>query len=1492
MALQFPKVQTRLAEKAIEAIRGHIDGDITFDRISIRPFDAVVLNNVTITDDAPYHNDTIQGGRIIDTLFHAERVSATFNLKSVFHKRGLHFGTARVRNGFLYLVSGPLDEPSSKLNLTRIFRLKSSDDKPVNDNPIFDISKVEIEDFRFRLVNYSDSLEKISGAVDWNDMDVMISRLKGHRLKMRGPVMEGVCDELSFQEKSGYKVLDITGSAKVGNGRTIVRNVHINDAWSVIDAPSIIFTYDDTDSWSDFINAVRMDIKVNTSTVDLKSIGFFAPDLKKMSMLAEISAQYEGYVNDFSVKNVRLRTLDSSVSGKLEGRITGLPDSQGMITSVSLEDFKFTSKGLEQLLHGCIPGTRIPIGNYAPDDVFRFNGKISGPLNRLSVKCDASSASGSFAAMLDIRNLIDTKRELLIGGDLSTSSLDIGKILNIKELGPCTMHTYMNAVLGKTSQSLKIDSLIVDKFNALGYEYKNIAAAGIYANEAFDGKIVCSDPNLNFIFQGIFTPSASTKNAIYQFYANLGYADLHALNIDKREISRLSLQTSANFKMIDKKDILGNIDIRNLVLEDAHGTHNIGSVSISSHVNNDVNRIRLNSSFADGSYVGTGFFDSFLKDLKAVTTAREMPAMDRNDTARISGNNYRIALNLHDTKDILAFVVPGLYIADSTAINLDIDASGLMKGMVKSHRIAFMDKYIKGLGLNMTNANNELSCELLSDEIKIAPLSIKNSRLLMYANDNNIGAGLSYDNETEKSNSGEIYMRGELLRDDKDSLALKAEMLPSNIYLNSEGWSIGNSEIYLNRLGVKVNDLIIKNAQQSIKLYGGYSKHVADAMNLELDKFDISMLNTFMKDNYDLRGQLSGSAVLASPPGKEIGLQMDFRCDSTYFAGERAGALDVKCLGDDAGKAFNIALVNNIDGKKSIEGNARFIPKMKTLDGHLNLDSLNIGYAAPILADVFNVMQGHISGDISFTGPVDKLNIESDGLNIHNARLGVDFTKVIYNVDGKADIDSKGVYFENIGITDRFGARGSVNGSINWKHFADMRLDTHISCNEMEVLNIAEGRNPDFYGNIFATGTVNITGPTKAILIDVNANTAKSGNFNIPMTGEAAVKASNLLTFKTNNNPIAEDPYEELMSRFRKTADNEGNLGVRIHLNVNPDTEVLVEVDKETGNVLSGRGNGIIDIDVEPANDIFTLNGDYNITSGNYHFDALGIVRRDLMIQDGSTVKFNGDIMGSELDIKALYKTKTRIGTLIADTTSTTRRNVECILSIKDKLSSPRIGFGIEIPDLDPSTKAMVENALSTEDKVQKQFLSLLVSNNFLPDERSGIVNNTRVLNTTVAEIMSNQLNNILQTLNIPVDLGLDYQNSHGSDIFDVALSTALFDNRVIVNGTIGNRQYKTTNTNNEIVGDLDIEIKLDKPGSLRLNLFSHSADQYTSYLDNSQRNGVGLTYQREFNSFREFFRKLFTGKKKRKAEDAASELARQNEDKVKISIKEKKNGK
>ncbi len=196
--------------------------------------------------------------------------------------------------------------------------------------------------------------------------------------------------------------------------------------------------------------------------------------------------------------------------------------------------------------------------------------------------------------------------------------------------------------LGHGKTSLSIDSLSVDKLSVLGYDYTNIIAAGTYTDNAFDGRIVCGDPNLNFLFQGLFTLSDKTNNGLYKFYASIGYADLHALKLDKRENSKISGRINANYVNISRGDLIGDLDVLGLTLENDNGWHEIGDICVKSHSNNNVNRVNVTSTFLNGNYIGSKPFTSLIKDAQTLTVHRELPALYKGWTAEWKGDEYEL----------------------------------------------------------------------------------------------------------------------------------------------------------------------------------------------------------------------------------------------------------------------------------------------------------------------------------------------------------------------------------------------------------------------------------------------------------------------------------------------------------------------------------------------------------------------------------------------------------------------------------------------------------------------------------------------------------------------------------------------------------------------------------------------------------------------------------------------------------------------------------
>ncbi len=1493
LVIQLPGVQTFITGKVVRALDGKLDADIRFERIHLRPFRTLVIKNIEIIDRNPARDAADPNAETVDTFFRAEYIAARFSLDGLIRQQGIHLSEVMVSNAQMNLVledkEDEGDGDTSTDNLSRIFRLKKTGKK--SEKEIFHINDVRIEDMGFSMKNYGSDKIPYHGGINWGDLDVRDINLSAGGLMFKAGIMSGEAESLSFREKSGYIMERMSGSAKVGRGKTIVNDLKIKDPWSYMHLPLYMMSYSNIEAFQDFISQVRIDAEIAPSRLDFKTLTYFAPQLEGNALKAGVSGKASGYVDDFEMMNIRVASEAGGFSGTVNGRMTGIPDIENTTLEAKVNKFNITADGLGRFLSEWMHEGELDLSGYAKGYTFMVDANVSGLLNAMAINADIDSFIGGINADVTIRNAVaEDDSPINIAGTASTRNLDLGKVISNDLLGPITMRTGIDASLGEKSR-VRIDSLFIDRLNFNRYDYTGLMASGALSDNMFNGTIIANDPNLNLWLQGGFALSAKTRNSVYKFYANVADANLNAMNFDKRGKSRLRFETTANFTSTRGGNILGNIDIVNLILENRSGRKDIGNINLTSHSNDDVYKIRLKSRFADGSYTGTAPITSFVRDIRDVTLKKDAPAMFRDSTLTWNGNSYTFDFNTHDSGDLMAFIMPGAYIESNSRINVSISSNGRLTAWMNSKRLALGDNYIKGVMFQADNYDGvtedhegHFIGELHADEFKFAGISLANNSLKLLADNNHLGASYSFDNQSEQENRGEIVLNADLSRED-NLLNIMLDILPSAVHLNSREWKIQPSAISLKGSDLSVDSFEIISGEQRIYAHGSTSMAGKDTLTLSMDRFDISILNPLMGEGLGLRGAATGNVMVTSPMTSR-GLLADMIVDSTFLANEPLGTVRIGSAWNEDFERFDIMLRNELNGKRNIDAVAKLTPKSRMLDGTVSLDRLPIKYAEPFLTDVFSEMGGYISGTISAEGPVSMPDISSSGTRLEEAALKVAFTNVPYFAEGGFRLDDSGVHFDDIRIRDRYNGTGTVTGSINWDRFRDFTFDTRIKVNSIEGINLTRAMSEDFYGNVFGTGNVSITGPINSLVLSVDAATAKTGQLHIPMSGSATSGGTtNLLRFKELPKETFIDPYEAMIADRKKEENSRSDFFVKLRVDASPNVEAFVEIDESTGNVLSGRGNGLIELEI--GEDLFNINGDYTITSGKYNFSALGLVNREFDIQNGSSINFSGDIMASTLNIDAVYETKTSLATLLSDDKSVTnRRSVECIIKITDRLSNPRLAFDIEVPDLNPMVKSRVESALSTEDKVQKQFLSLLLSNSFLPDEQSGIVNNTSMLYSNVTEAMANQLSNILHKLDIPLDLGLKYQpTEQGTDLFDVAVSTQLFNNRVVVNGNIGNKEYTSGGTQNDVVGDLDIEIKLNRSGAFRLNIFSHSADLYSNYLDNTQRNGVGLMYQTEFNNMGQFIRNMFSGKEKREAAKLAEQQNVLEGEKVELKI-------
>ena len=1083
---------------------------------------------------------------------------------------------------------------------------------------------------------------------------------------------------------------------------------------------------------------------------------------------------------------------------------------------------------------------------------------------------------------------MDDSKGTELTGNAATHNLGAGSIINRDFIGKVTANAAFNALLDNGNTSVRVDSLTIDRLGLLGYDYTGINAVGTYSDNAFNGKISCADPNLSFIFQGIFNLSPKTNNALYKFYADVAYADLEALKLDTRGgASKVSAELSANLMKIPRGDLLGDFNIYGLTLENDMGVKQIGDIYAGSHTSGGVSRAQIRSGFLDAGYVGNRSILDFLNDIQTVTTRRELPALysRKNKDTGDAGADYDISVNFHDSRDLLSFFKPGIYIADSTRIDLRMKG-GILNGTVHSPRLAYMTNYLRGLDINIDNMGGSANATLLTEELKMGQAGFTNSALTAFAQNNDFFLSFHYDNIAGIDNVGEIYLGGSIERDASDTLIVHAKPLSSYVRFEDSQWDLAESDVRYRSGEARFDNFLIYNGDQSISINGGVSITKKDTLTLDINKVDLDIINHFTAKNYGIKGLTSGHALLSSPLKGDVMGMINLACDSLAVGGVDAGMIRMALAWDKAADKVSAFIRDNANGEDALNIKGSYGLSGKDVNISAAAKNLKLALLSPLLPDAITGLGGSLNGEFNAAGTLDSLALSSKDARIEDGRLKVAYTGVTYKLGGPFHIDSEGLTFDDFSISDQEGGYGRLNGGLKFASLQNFAIGARLDLSNLMIFGNKSG---DVYGNLFASGDIRLEGPPDDIFVDANVYTNKAGTIHVALGSSSSATVGDLLTF-TDHTQMRIDPYEEMLldilqqEATRKKA-SASNFTAHARIVATPDLEAIVELDNGGDNFLTARGAGIFNVEVNPARRLFDVSGDYNISSGKYHFALPGIVSKNFNINNGSSIKFGGDVMNSELDIDATYSLRTSINRLMADTSSVaTRRMVNCGISISDKLSSPKVGFTIDIPDLDPATKSEVESALNTEDKLQKQFLALLITGSFLESEQSGIVNNTNLVFSNVTEMMSRQLSNLLNRMDIPVDLGVGYQqNSSGTDLYDVSVSTELFDNRVEVRGSFGNRQYSTsTNPNGDMVGDLDIDVKLDRPGELRLNLFSHSADEYTSYLDYSQRNGVGITYQKEFNKWGDFWKGLFRSRKKRQQMNREANL---NEAKRTITI-------
>lgn len=1461
--LQNPGIQTWLSGKVVEKVFSRIDGDVCYEKIHIKPFNTILIRNLAIKDKHPYIPPTEVLEKLesydgpLDTLFAAEYVIVRFSIWDLLRRNNkrLAIEKAQVKNGVFNLVI-----EDGRTSLERMLKLpKDRAQSYIIDTtaaalPIH-IENVELDNVDYVMLNFKRQAPhfKMPGSIDWTNVHCIGVRARGKDLNIHHGVISGDLKSCSFREKCGINVSQVAAHFSIREGFVNIEDISFCDQYSQTHIPFFQMIYDGAASFTDYVHKVRMYAKLEDTVIDSRTLDFFADITGSEGLKAKLNGYFDGTVSDFQLKDMNVSLLEDSFSAHLNARATGLPFVERTRFHLDIAHLKARDTGLEKVIRVFgrqdidLPGALI----------HHMDARLYGNPNNIHIQTQMQSNLGNVSLDGDVAQLVEAGKDGLISLRVQADGVRIDRLSGSDQLGTMDMMASLEVSLDKNdalNSQVAIDSIVVDKVGLLGYDYGAIDIRGQIQNKDFEGSAIIQDENLKFYFNGLATLLADESGARYHFRSGISYADLEALGLDSRGRSRMHLDIRTDVDISPNREMMGQMNIEDIHLENEVADYDLGSIQARAFMDNGLARIQVGSEMLEANFTGSRSILHFL----GVSLGQILHKDDRP----WDGSRYEISLQCRDTEKILAWALPGMSISNGSNIQVQVDKQGDMTGEVAWKHLMIDDVDIADAAIQIDNRDQRINARLGCREIDLGQFKV-----------DDIDLGVWTD-----------------LRDEEQ---VRAGFAASQFTVGKKLWALSPSNLTISKeSGIHIEDFDLRHQEESISIYGKIAApDMSDSLYVDMNQFDLGLISGFMSSDIPaFDGSISGYALLGRRNG-HYGADASITCDNGIFDNHKIGPIFINSQWEEEASFYLLTVTNSYSSKYSFNLECNYFPYTNKYNLNCDFNKFDMGTFHFFVKDIFNKVEGKLSGLVSLNGSLDNskdLTISSSDLELTNALLGIDYTKVAYHVNSRLKVDNKGLQFIDATLKDKDGAKGKLNGSILFNDFKQLSADLHIAVDKMELLDIKEKDKDQysFYGHIFGSGSLDITGPFNAITLDIRANTTGiASDFNLTLEGSSQNAGSSLLKFKEPE-PVG----KKLAVRRKVQPQPQGDMTVKLALDVTRDVTAHIDIDKFNGSRITANGNGRILIDVRPAHDVFKLNGNYEIEEGKVRFVALGLTARDFTVKNGSSVSFGGDVMETSLDIDAIYKTKASLAAIIADSTAvSSRRLIECGIKVTDKLKNPHVAFSINVPDLEPTIKTRVESAFSTEDKVQRQFLALLVTGTFIPDEQGGVQDNTAALYGNVSELMTTQLNNIFMKLDIPLDLGFNYQpSSTGTSVFDVAVSTQLFDNRVVVNGNIGSKRRMTSGGNrNEVVGDIDIEVKINRSGSLRTSAFSHSADQFTNYLDNLQRIGVGISWQQEFNHFGHYFRNLFTKRETRSILEQQEERKRRQRGSKRVTITE-----
>lgn len=1463
--IQFSFVQTYLAQRVAAYFSSELGVHVSVGRLSISPLLNISLYEVEMEDEKS------------EKMFYVENIYAFVTNVSM-SNRSLDFSKLTVISPEINVRKYAGDTTYNFQFLLDYF--KSPDD--TESRPWkFNFGEISLIGARLSHI-VEDKINDDENSVDFNNINVRNLNVSISDFRMQEDTIALNLTNFSLFDSSGFYIRKMNANVLYTNKSLVLNDVNVQTFNSDIHF-QLALKYESPDDFSDFFHKMNLNFELKPSKINTQDVAFFMPGTNLFTNSFVASAFIKGKIKHLLVRNLIVK-YGNNTQLIAKATVDGLPNLNETFIDFNIENFSTIIPDIQNFNLPNNEKINIPSNLFSAKNI-KLKGIFTGFISDFVINANLQTAAGTIITDINLKTK-DNKYEYQ--GKLATENFNPG--LFIKDLNQIADLTMTAELKGKGNKiktiQLEYEAVIQKVLLQDKTSLSNINLLGNLENEIINAQLDVDDPNLKLSLEGSL--GFKTKEEFISAYASVSTAKLSKLNLTKRAPDiNLNTEVRVDLKGNNIDNLFGTIHINDLNYFERKKQHHMDQLVLTSGM--DVLGMRsffIKSDWVDADIVGKfslSDFEAIFQSLMSTyfpiyaeeeiiedVNVKKIMVKKEEIPLPIENRYFSFDIILKKPTSIFDLFMPSIAISDMSSISGFVNAKNKTVNInFNTDFVAFSQLQFDKVRLNTKTLNDRIKIDLKSDVFHISKsenIFLKNISIEGDVIQNKLAFHLGWNgSNNQQQNNADISGEMRLYKD-----FVEADIFESDIVINDSTWVIenGNSFVFSEN-SYQISKLLINSKNKYVFINGTVSKDPEKTLNIELKNIDLSEVDPLTAlRQFDLDGVLNGKLEIVDALNR-ISFIANLNVKNLGLNNQRLGDADFVSVWDPRknGLFINGEVIyrGNVGENRPVAVQGYYYPSNDSLDIAADLVNFRLKTIEPYLSVILYKLDGFASGKLYVVGTLKKPELVGN-LKLMRTTLGLKELNTEYTINHNLIIERNGFKFENVEIFDIENNVGVLNGYVSHKNFRDFYIDLSVRANSLMALNTNQTQSDLFYGRVFGTGLVTIKGPVENIVINAQVSSERNTEMFIPISYSTSVSENSFIRFVTAD--------DKAMSKVPKTVDSETS-GVQMNflINVNPNARFTIFLDPSTGGTIRGSGNGVLRMEANTGGE-FNMYGVYTVTEGEYMMTLKDVINKKFLIEDGGTIRWNGDPTDADIDLKAVYRTRASIASLTgSDSTNTSsqassrRIPVNSELYLSGKLMNPTVNFGISLPSADNYTKSMFYNLLDTtnDQSMIRQTFSLLIFGRF-ENENTQYGNMVgEGLGSSSVDMVTSQLSSLISQYSKGLDIGVNYRQ--GDDMYSeeiqVNMSTELFNDRLIIDGNLGVGGQNVYQQNaNQIVGDVKIEYKVTKDGRIRLRAFNQQNNNEFTNLNAPYTQGIALVYRKDFNKFRDLF-KWCTKKKK-----------------------------